>query len=142
MRPVPPLPTPLAERPWPGEWSRGIIRAERVDRATVVLSLVGEFDLSTYEPASEVLRHLERAGATLVVIDLGNLTFLASVGIPFLLEAQERADLGGWSLVVVAPPPPADRVLALSGVDNHLNVTRRTPQAGRDGGGSPESSLR
>lgn len=54
MRPVPPLPTPLAERPWPGEWSRGIIRAERVDRATVVLSLVGEFDLSTYEPASEV----------------------------------------------------------------------------------------
>lgn len=102
-----------------------ITRAERVDRTTVALALAGEFDLAASEPVGRVLRALECRGARLVVIDLEDVTLIGTVGIRFLVEAQERADLGGWALVIVVPRDPGHDLLALAGLDEQLNITHR-----------------
>jgi anti-anti-sigma factor len=108
-----------------------ITRAEPINRTTVVLALAGEFDLAAYEPAGDVLRALEHRGAPMVVIDLEYVSFIGIVGIRFLVEAQERADLGGWALVIVAPRDPTHDLRALPGVENELNVIHRLPRPPR-----------
>jgi anti-anti-sigma factor len=60
-----------------------------------------------------------------VVIDLEQVSLFNAIGLRFLVEAQERADLGGWALVIVAPRDPAYRVIALAGLDDRMNVSRR-----------------
>jgi anti-anti-sigma factor len=110
-----------------------ITRAEPINRTTVVLALAGEFDLAAYEPVGGVLRALERRDAPLVVIDLEHVSFIGNVGIRFLVEAQERADLGGWALVIVAPRDPTYDLLALPGVDDELNIIHRLPRSPRSG---------
>ena len=108
-----------------------ITRAERVDRTTVALALAGEFDLAAYEPAGEVLRALECRGAPLVVIDLEHVSFIGSSGIRFLVEAQERADHGGWALVIIAPRDPTHGLLARAGLDGELNLSPSLPRSPR-----------
>ncbi len=105
-----------------------ITRAERIDGTTAALALAGEFDLAAYEPVGDALRALEGGGARLIVIDLEHVSLVGSVGIRFLVEAQERAEQGGWALVIVAPRDPKDDLLALPGVDDELNIIRRLPR--------------
>ena len=76
-----------------GSW--WITRAERLDGATALLAVAGEFDLAALEPAGEVLRCLESRRPSLVVIDLGQLTFMDCQGLRFLAEARARAEWGG-----------------------------------------------
>jgi anti-anti-sigma factor len=115
----------LSKRAWE------ITRAERVDRTTVALGLAGDFDWAAYEPAGELLQALERRGARLVVIDLEHVGFIGIVGTRFLVEAQERADLGGWALVIVAPRDPRQSLLALADLDDQLNITHRLRRSPR-----------
>ncbi|MBY0396693.1 MAG: STAS domain-containing protein, partial [Thermoleophilia bacterium] len=111
---------PSAGRAW------AITRSERLDRRTAILAVEGEFDRHTYAAATAVLRRLEGRGARVVVVDLLDLDFMGGSGVRLLAEAQERAGGGGWQLVVVAPRPPADRVLRLvEGLESRLNLARR-----------------
>ena len=117
-------PAPQASKP---AWE--ITRAEPINRTTIVLALAGEFDLAAYEPVGGVLRALEGRGAPLVVIDLEQVSFIGNVGIRFLVEAQERADLGGWALVIVTPRDPTYDLLALPGIDDELKIIHRLPRS-------------
>ena len=104
-----------------------ITRAERIDRTTVLLALAGEFELAAYEPVGQVLRGLEDLGAPVVVIDLEEVTFVGALVLGFLVKAQERADLGGWALVIVAPRDPARRPVGLTGLDQAMNILDHPP---------------
>jgi anti-anti-sigma factor len=106
-----------------------ITRAERIDRTTVLLALAGEFDLAAYEPVGEVLRGLEDLGAPVVVIDLEQVNFVGPLVLGFLVKAQERADMGGWALVIVAPRDPAHRLVGLTG-HHAMNILDRPPCSG------------
>lgn len=124
MRP-PRSPRAVPESSW------RIERAERPDPSTAVLALGGDLDLDAVDPATAVLARLEGEGPRLVVIDLHSVTFIDAFGVRLLTRAQERADAGGWTLVVVVPPPPADRVLRVLRLGERMNLSSRSPRGSR-----------
>ena len=77
-----------------------------------------------------MLRGLEALGAPVVVIDLEQVTFVGALVLGFLVKAQERADLGGWALVIVAPRDPARRPAGLTGLDPGDEHPRRPALVG------------
>ncbi|MET9225780.1 STAS domain-containing protein [Lentzea sp. NPDC003310] len=90
------------------------------DGEVVVLELAGEVDMMTAdEPLAEALKVLDRAPAGLAV-DLRAVSFFASSGINLLLTVQERAQVDGVPVAVVADQPAVLRPLAMTGVDREL----------------------
>ena len=108
-----------------GTWS--VLRGERVDHDTVLLALGGELDLAAHGPVTAVLRELERGGCRLVVIDLRAVTFLDCWGIRVVLDAFDRCRAAARGLLVVAPPPPADRLFELVDLPGTLQVAPALP---------------
>jgi anti-sigma B factor antagonist len=103
-----------SDGPYPPGARWTITRAERrLDTDTAVIAVRGDFDHGSHGLASDVLRRLEAPWIGTVVIDLRQLTFMDTAGLHLAIEAQMRADDGGWALIVLAPPPPADRVFRL-----------------------------
>ena len=66
-----------------------VVSAEDGEQVTV--SLRGELDLSTVGKVQEELNRAEASDATVVVLDLSNLTFLDSTGLRAVVTAHERA---------------------------------------------------
>jgi anti-sigma B factor antagonist len=86
------------------------------DHRETVLALDGELDLAT---APELERRLRAAGLSSsgrLVIDLRRLRFMDSTGISLLIEAQQAASAGGWSLALRRGPAQVQRVLELTGI--------------------------
>jgi anti-anti-sigma factor len=77
------------------------IDVERIDGdpAVAVVSLDGELDASNYERVIEAVRAAHAGGARALVLDLANLTFMASSGL-FALHSAIRIMRGD------APPDP------------------------------------
>gem|GEM_PF-5184573 len=109
-------------------WS--ILRSERTGEGTVLLSLAGEIDMAAYGPVSAVLLGLEHNGCDLVVIDLQGATLVDCMGLRVVAEALARSRAGGWALIVVAPPAPADRVFELAELPAGLHLARSLPKLG------------
>jgi anti-sigma B factor antagonist len=89
---------------------------------TLILRLCGELDGASrevIEPA--VMAAIPTAYK--VVLDLGDLTFCDSGGISMFIAAHQKADAEGHTLIVGNVPPNIARVLAVSGVDQVLNLT-------------------
>lgn len=83
-------------------------RVDLLDGGRAVLLCVGgEVDQAAVERLdwafSEGVEAAVRAGAPLLVTDLGEVTYFASVGMTALLHAHERAGRCGVGLVVAAP---------------------------------------
>ncbi|QFU86643.1 STAS domain-containing protein [Amycolatopsis sp. YIM 10] len=92
----------------------------------VVLTFTGDIVLVT-APAADVLAgqaHDRAATSTrkLLVIDLREVTFLASVGTTVLMIHRRRAGRTGVKITVVANTPRVTRVLDLSGLTSHFRV--------------------
>ena len=107
----------------------------------VVLALAGELDLSGEEALREALADAlgsngdgngSRPG---LLIDLGDLTFLGSTGIRFLLEARSRADSMGRPFAVVGANGSVLRTLYMVKVLEQLGM-RDDGAAGGEGDGS------
>jgi anti-sigma B factor antagonist len=78
----------------------------------------GELDLATVETLRTALENLERPGR--LMLDLRNLSFIDSTGLHLLVELHRRAQSDGFQLMLVAPTAPADRAIALCGLDKTL----------------------
>ena len=85
-----------------------------------IVKLRGELDLAT-APAveAEILVALMN-GHRLVVVDMGELTFIDSSGISTLLRLEARARPDSGRLVFRRGTAAVQRVLGLCGVDGHL----------------------
>jgi stage II sporulation protein AA (anti-sigma F factor antagonist) len=93
-----------------------------------VVTLAGEID---YHTGSRFEQALEITGAALprVVIDMGQVTFMDSVGINILIGAhQDAAAAGGW-IRLAAPTGPVLRVMQLVGVDSLIDCQPTLRQA-------------
>lgn len=78
--------------------------AERdVDGARVV-GISGEIDLSNAISVMERIGESVRSGASIVVVDLSELTFIDSTGISMLFRLAERIRYGRQELRLVVPP--------------------------------------
>jgi len=95
---------------------------------SVVVSLRGEFDLSTAADLRECLVHSEVVKATNVQIDMTGVTFLDSSNIGLLIAACKRTRSSGGAFSVTCGDGVPRRVLEISGLVEYLQVR---PTAGQ-----------
>ncbi|MFC6094495.1 STAS domain-containing protein [Saccharothrix lopnurensis] len=100
----------------------------------VLLAIGGEVDQAAVERLdwafAEGLGTATRAGASLVVADLGEVEYFASVGMTALLHAHERAARSGVELVVVAPARHlVTTLLVMTGLDSVVRLVHSVDAA-------------
>jgi anti-anti-sigma factor len=94
----------------------------RLDVTTDVdgaLVLAGEIDSYTAPELSERLD----ADPSLVVLDLTEVTFIDSSGLRVLVEGHRRRVEAGSSLTLRSPSAAVQRLLEISGLAGHLDVS-------------------
>jgi anti-sigma B factor antagonist len=107
----------------------------------VIVTLGGELDIVSAPTAREELIGLLRPGASELVIDMSGIRYADASGLAVLVGTQRRAELLGGSLRLAALQPEVARVLAVTGISQHLDAypTVEAAIAGRRpaGGGTP-----
>ena len=100
----------------------------------VIVTLGGELDIVSAPALREQLLSLLRPGASQLVIDLSAVRYADASGLAVLVGSQRRAVLLGGGLRLAAPQPEVVRVLAVTGLNRHLDVypTIQAAIAGRD----------
>lgn len=91
----------------------------RRDERGVVLTVTGEVDMLSSDQFRTALDEALADGPERLVVDLGGLTFLGSLGLSLLLDAKLAADPG--VLRVVARNGPR-RAIAITGLDEVLTL--------------------
>ena len=93
------------------------ISTEQVAPAAAVIGLKGEVDLYTCPELKEELLSVIADGATLVVVDLTETTFIDSTGLGVLIRGVERARTEGGQLAVVCVDPNMTKVFEVTGLN-------------------------
>ncbi len=102
---------------------RSSITVQRHQARTVV-RLVGEIDASLRKEASRALAEL-LTRRTAVLVDLGQVRFIDSTGIAFLLQCQHACQEVGLELSLHDLPDQAARTLDTLGLLDYLPVEDR-----------------
>ncbi|MFB9689044.1 STAS domain-containing protein [Amycolatopsis plumensis] len=95
----------------------------------VVLAVAGEVDLLSSPVLSEGVTAALADGPELLVIDLSEVSFLASIGITVLLEARREAGTGTRVRVVAPESGVVNRTLQLTGLHEALAVAATREEA-------------
>jgi anti-anti-sigma factor len=98
----------------------GLTRA--VDGTTATLSLSGELDTSAARSVDRAVDEVVAAGATSVVIDLGDITFIDSSGLRSLIRARQQLGDHTDSVQLRNPQPGAMRLLEITGLQNQFRL--------------------
>jgi anti-sigma B factor antagonist len=77
----------------------------------------GDLDLATAPALREELVTASQSGTTLVVLDLGDVAFLDSVGVSVIVGGHKRLRHAGGRLHLAAPTSTVRRVLGLTRLD-------------------------
>jgi anti-sigma B factor antagonist len=103
--------------------SRSLIHEYLSDEGCVVIQLNGEFDIGTAPPLSTALIDAMRGGATQIVVDLRDVTFMDSFMLGLLLNAHRRLNTNGARLaLVVTPGSPPMRVFDVARLRSHFDI--------------------
>jgi anti-sigma B factor antagonist len=78
----------------------------------------GELDVATAPTLSAILEEIKSAAR--LVLDLRGLSFIDSSGLHLLIALDQRAQRDGFQLALVAPAPPVDRAIQVSGLGKTL----------------------
>lgn len=101
----------------PDDVAPALAIAETVDG----LRLTGEIDGDSVKVLGRLLDPLP-GDAPEVRIDLAEVSFIDSSGLRLLIQAHQRAQRVGRSLVLERPSPPVSRLIDISGLRDHLNI--------------------
>jgi anti-anti-sigma factor len=111
------MPTADALPPHP-EFS---VRTEPNGDALVVRAF-GRIDTASAKSLEKQLRRLFRDGASSVLLDLGNVSFIDANGLFVLLAVAKLSVTYGRRLRIVRVSTPIDRVIEQSGVEGALPI--------------------
>lgn len=98
---------------------------------TVVLAVVGEVDLVTAPMLEESISTAFAQEPDMVIVDLSEVSFLASVGMSILIGSNERA--GDTRFRLVASGAATYRPLELTGVTDTISIFPTRDQALAEG---------
>jgi anti-sigma B factor antagonist len=87
-----------------------------------ILKLPAEVDISNAGQVREDLAEVVAQDASLVIADMSATTFCDSAGVTTLVRAAREANASGTGLRVAASAPAVTRVLAITGVDQLIDV--------------------
>jgi anti-anti-sigma factor len=93
------------------------MQIEEVSENHSLVKLSGKLDLMGAQTIDPRLGAIANRGKH-VIIDLENVTFLASMGIRSLVMAAKTAQLKGRCLIVAGPSAEVEQVLIASGLDS------------------------
>jgi anti-anti-sigma factor len=96
------------------------ISSRRLERG-ILVALSGDVDLATATIAEDELRRAEQS-EDLVVLDLGEVTFMDSTGLRMVISAHERLRERGAVLEIQHVPHQVARLFELVGVNSLLGV--------------------
>ena len=82
-----------------------------------MVKLTGEIDMATAPSVVDTLAIALKSGYERIVVDMGGLTFIDSVGIRAILTAEGAARAASERLFFRRGAPDVDQALKLSGVD-------------------------
>jgi anti-anti-sigma factor len=88
----------------------------------VVLTVVGEVDISSSADWQRALETARDGGATDIWLDLARTTFMDCSGLRALLNLRAHLHDANRRLVVICPAEPVLRLLVLTGVDRELEI--------------------
>ncbi len=94
---------------------------ESLDWAELV-SIEGRFDSESAPEVEKALLDVLGGDAETLLVDVSDVTLLASAGLRTLLVATKEASKLGKKSVLVGPTPTARRVLQISRLDSVLTV--------------------
>ena len=94
----------------------------RAGRACTVVKVGGQLDMDTGPELDGVLQEVADAGATQVVLDFADVSFMDSSGLGVLMTWFKQVESRGGRLCVAAVQEPVAYVLRVSAVDQVLAV--------------------
>lgn len=92
----------------------------REEGDTVHLALSGEVDFGNVAELRAAILQQANGEPRKVVIDLGGVTFLDSMGLSVLIQGKRSVEGNGGRLAIVNPGDRVRHVLQLAGVDEYL----------------------
>ena len=100
----------------------------RHEQDYAIVTVVGEIDISTVTRLRDRLFEMAASGAPLVV-DLGQVSFIDSVGLATLVGAAKRAAEHGGSLQIACARPKIRELLRLTGLDRRIPLANTLDEA-------------
>jgi anti-sigma B factor antagonist len=94
------------------------------DRERVILAVAGELDLASVAALQAALDELRAAGWENIVLDVRELTFIDSMGLSLLLDAERAARQGDARFAIVDGSPAVARLLEVVGLSDHFSRAR------------------
>jgi anti-anti-sigma factor len=102
-------------------FTRFALSEETPEPGQLVLSVAGELDMATAPVLRERLEAATAQGATRIVVDLSEVTFIDSISLAALVAAKHKPG-GAGRLAIVTEAPYALLILEATGLDSVLNV--------------------
>ena len=100
----------------------------RHEQGYAIVAAAGEIDISTVTRLRDRLFDMAASGAPLVV-DLGQVNFIDSVGLATLVGTANRAAAHGGSLQIACARPKIRELLRLTGLDRRIPLARTLDEA-------------
>ncbi|HSD82066.1 MAG TPA: STAS domain-containing protein [Solirubrobacteraceae bacterium] len=94
-----------------------------------VVAVSGELDVAGAAEVRTALALATSGRAGALVLDLSDVSFIDSTGLGTLLRADDRLRADGVRMIVVCPPGPVQRLLAMTRLDGHLALEGDRPAA-------------
>ncbi|HEV7460582.1 MAG TPA: STAS domain-containing protein [Solirubrobacteraceae bacterium] len=114
-------PSELGDRSESGADAFSIVE-QRPDDRTVVIACGGELDLSTAPQLKWRLVDALEAGATAIVVDLGDVTFMDSTALGVLVGVRRSLEVGA-RLAIVCTHPGVLNIFQVSGLDGAFDMS-------------------
>ena len=83
------------------------------DATTTCISVGGKLDTTTSPEFEEWLNPVLRSDASVLVLDLANLSYISSAGLRCVFKARKGMESKGGSLLLVNVQPPVQKVFDL-----------------------------
>lgn len=97
------------------------VRDEGADFARATLVLTGEIDMAAGPTLCQLAENLPLAELEALTVDMGDVQFMDSTGVGFLVSLRKRMPPGS-ELTVTNPGPTVARVLQITGLDSIVGL--------------------
>ena len=105
------------------------VRVEPHDDHGAQVAVAGTVDAHTFEKFQKAMTGLTEAGTKWIVIDLRRMTYIASVGINFLINLRVQRRKVAGEVILVGPQPPVLKILKMLGLLEVLVVVATPEEA-------------
>lgn len=105
------------------------LKIVRTDRGLTHIALAGKLDVAGEKEIGDEFRHLIESRNTSFLVDMSQVTYLASLGIRLLFAGAKALVAEGHKLVVLKPQPMVEETLMTSGTVRLIPMTHDDAEA-------------